>query len=207
MSATDLLRGAVFALLAVTIPSLALAQGGLGLGGGDPVEIESDRLEVLDRENTAIFTGNVTLVQGDLLLRTLKLTVYYTQEAGAAGATTGATAPAAPAQAGAPAPTGTALGGGTEVERMLAEGKVYLDQGGQVVTGDRGEFDVKTGLMVVTGKEVVLTEGSNVVVGCRFTMNQDSGQSQVDSCPNSESAGRVRMLLQPGSPQTGNPGN
>src|SRR5690606_13510097 len=97
------------------------------------------------------------------------------------------------------ASTGEAAGGGTEVDRMLAEGKVYLDQRGQVVTGDRGEFDMKEGVMVVTGNEVVLTEGPNVVVGCRFTMNMESGRSQVDSCPNSAGAGRVRMLLQPGT--------
>ncbi|MBX3530270.1 MAG: LPS ABC transporter substrate-binding protein LptA [Rhizobiaceae bacterium] len=192
MRATDIVRLLAAALLAAS-PVVAHAQG-IG-GGGEPVEIESDKLEVLDRESTAIFTGNVTLVQGDLLLRTLKLTVYYTQ-ANAAGATAQATG-ATPA----PAPTGAALGGSTEVERMLAEGKVYLDQRGQVVTGDRGEFEMKTGVMVVTGNEVVLTEGPNVVVGCRFTMNQNSGQSQVDSCPNSQAAGRVRMLLKPGSSQ------
>jgi lipopolysaccharide export system protein LptA len=204
MRATDIARLLAAAAL-VAAPLVAQAQGiGLGGEGGEPVEIESDKLEVLDRESTAIFTGNVTLVQGDLLLRTLKLTVYYTQaQAAAAGAAAGTTQAQGAAQAagGAQAPTGAALGGGTEVEHMLAEGKVYLEQRGQVVTGDRGEFAVKTGIMVVTGNEVVLTEGSNVVVGCRFTMNQGTGQSQVDSCPNSEAAGRVRMLLKPGSSQ------
>lgn len=190
MRATDIAR-LLAALMLAAIPVAAPAQG-LG-GGGEPVEIESDKLEVLDRESTAIFTGNVTLVQGDLLLRTLKLTVYYTQAEAAGAQGAAQTGNAAPAQ------TGAALGGGTEVERMVAEGKVYLDQRGQVVTGDRGEFEMKTGIMVVTGNEVVLTEGPNVVVGCRFTMNQETGQSQVDSCPNSQAAGRVRMLLKPGS--------
>lgn len=184
-------------LMAAALPLAGAHAQGVALGGDEPVEIESDRLEVRDRDNTAIFTGNVVLVQGDLLLRTVKLTVFYTETPEAGGK-----APAAaPAAAAAPAQPGASLGGGTEVERMLAEGKVYLDQGGQVVTGDRGEFAMKTGLMVVTGKEVVLTQGGTVVVGCRFTTNNKSGQSQVESCPNSQAAGRVRMLLQPEAQQ------
>ena len=189
MRTTELARLALAACLAAAPLGAAFAQGGFSLGGGgEPVEIESDKLEVLDRENVAIFTGNVVLIQGDLLLKTIKLTVHYTEAAtDAAGAQ--------------PAGGGGTMGGGTEVERMIAEGKVFLDQRGQVVTGDRGEFEMKKGMMVVTGNEVVLTEGSNVVVGCRFTMNTESGRSQVDACPNSAGAGRVRMLLQSGSAQ------
>lgn len=193
MRATDFGAPALAVLLAVAAPGAALAQAAFGLGGSEPVEIESDRLEVLDRENMAIFTGNVVLVQGALLLRTVKLTAFYTQVEAEPGAEDGADAPEAAAEAG-----GSPMGGGTEVERMLAEGKVYLEQRGQVVTGDRGEFEMKLGQLVVTGNEVVLTEGNNVVVGCRFTMNSVTGKSQVDSCPNSAAAGRVRMLLQPG---------
>ncbi len=172
------------ALIGSTLP--AGAQG-FGLGSDAPTEIESDKLEVFDRDKTAVFTGNVTLVQGKLLLKTVKMTVFYKEAAAGSGAT--------PADASA----GSSAGGSTEVERMLAEGKVYIEQSGQVVTGDRGEFEVTKGLLVVTGKEVVLTEGGNVVVGCRFTSNQKSGESQVDSCPRESGGGRVKMLLQPGS--------
>ncbi len=197
------------ARLAAVLLALALgggqaaAQGAFGLAGDEPVEIESDRLEVLDNDGIAIFTGNVVLVQGGLLLRAVKLTVYYTQEKGEAQG-----AAAAPASADGAGATGSGaprsgMLGGTEIERMLAEGKVFLDQSGQVVTGDRGEFNMKSGDMVVTGKEVVLTEGPNIVVGCRFTKNSDSGLSQVDSCPNSDATGRVKMLLQPGSTPPG----
>lgn len=195
MRKTDLCVLALACLLPLSVSGGAHAQAAFGLGGNEPVEIESDRLEVLDRENIAIFTGNVVLVQGTLLLRTTKLTAFYTQTEAEAPA------PEETAEGGGSeaAEGGGGLGGGTEIERMVAEGKVYLDQRGQVVTGDRGEFEMKQGLLVVTGNEVVLTEGNNIVVGCRFTMNSLTGKSQVDSCPNSTSAGRVRMLLQPGS--------
>jgi lipopolysaccharide export system protein LptA len=193
MRTTDLLRIALAAALSLSVIGGAGAQGsGVALGGDAPVEIESDRLEVMDRQNMAVFTGNVVLVQGELLLRTMKLTVHYkASEPAQTGST--AQAAAAPAEGG--------VGGGTEVDRMVAEGKVYIDQAGQVVTGDRGEFEVETGFMVVTGNEVVLSEGTNVVTGCRFTMDNKTGQSRVDSCPNSATGGRVKMLLQPGSTQ------
>lgn len=181
--------GAALLLAALLAAPCGAGAQGFALGSGDePVEVESDRLEVFDKDSTAVFTGNVVLIQGDLLLRTQKLTVYYVQDKKAAQ----------PAQGADSASAGSTMSG-TEVERMLAEGKVYLDQGGQIITGDRGEFDVAAGQMVVTGNEVVLTDGGTVVVGCRFTSNSKSGQSKVDSCPNSTSAGRVKMLLQPGS--------
>jgi lipopolysaccharide export system protein LptA len=82
---------------------------------------------------------------------------------------------------------------------MEAEGKVYLKQGEQVATGDHGAFEIASGVMVLTGKEVVLSEGENVVVGCKLTANMNTGRSQLDGCGRGGEGGRVKMLLQPGS--------
>lgn len=162
-----------------TLPGLAQAvtsSSGFQLDGKEPIEIESDRLEVRDRESVAIFSGNVTLIQGKLLLKTVKMTVYYTGD-------------------GAGGPTAS----GTDIERMEAEGRVYLKQGEQVATGDYGTFDIASGVMTLTGKEVVLTEGDNIVVGCKLTAHMNTGQSQLDGCGRGGQQGRVKMLLQPGS--------
>lgn len=172
----------VLAFWAATSPLPALAQAvtsssGFQLDGEEPIEIESDRLEVRDRESVAIFSGNVTLIQGKLLLKTVKMTVYYTGEGNAGG------------------PTAS----GTDIERMEAEGRVYLKQGEQVATGDYGTFDIASGVMTLTGKEVVLSEGDNVVVGCKLTAHMNTGQSQLDGCARDGQTGRVKMLLQPGS--------
>lgn len=189
-------------------PLAALAQQASGAAPGfqlsdsnEPIEIESDRLEVRDRDRMAVFTGNVNLVQGKLNLKTVRMTVHYAQ--GAAAPAAGA-APAAPAAQ--PASTGSGLGGSTNIERMEAEGRVYIKQGEQVATGDNGTFDMKSGVMVLTGKEVVLTEGPNVVVGCRLTMFMKSGETKLDGCGGAPakgggqpSGGRIKMLLQPGS--------
>ena len=150
------------------------ATGGFLLSGDAPIEIVSDRLEVRELEKTAVFTGNVSLVQDAFLLRTVRMVVYYTS-----------------------AGEGSLSSDATQVERIDAEGKVYIKSNEQVATGDKGTFEMATGIMVLTGKEVVLTEGDNVVVGCKLTMNTKSGESQVDGC--GKDTGRVRMLLQPES--------
>ena len=42
---------------------------GFRLTGNEPIEIESDRLEVQETENKAIFTGNVNVTQGPTVLK------------------------------------------------------------------------------------------------------------------------------------------
>ncbi|MBN9039147.1 MAG: LPS ABC transporter substrate-binding protein LptA [Rhizobiales bacterium] len=150
------------------------SSSGFQFGGDGPIEIESDKLEVRDHDNIAIFTGNVQLVQGKLLLKTVKMTVYYKNSGGGGS-------------------------DNAQVDHMEAEGKVYIKQNDQVATGDQGTYDMGTGVLVLTGKEVVLTQGDNVVVGCKFVSNSKTGQSKLDGCGKGGDSGRIKMLLQPGS--------
>jgi lipopolysaccharide export system protein LptA len=57
-----------------------------------------------------------------------------------------------------------------------------------VATGDRGTFDMKSQVLVLSGDKVVLSDGTNVLVGCKLTVQTQSGLAQVDSCGKS---GRV----------------
>ncbi len=148
---------------------------GLKLEGDEPIEIESDNLEVRENDGIAIFTGNVSVVQGPTLLRSGKMTVYYDSEGGSA--TTGS----------------------ADIERLEVEGKVYIRSEEQVATGERGSFNMKTEVLVLTGQEVVLTEGDNVVVGCKLTVQMATGLAQLEGCGNEAGGTRVKMLLKPGS--------
>jgi lipopolysaccharide export system protein LptA len=71
--------------------ALALAQAALGQGAGSslkghdtdaPVDVAADRIEVQDRADRAIFSGNVHVRQGDLQLNTARLTVAYANAGG-----------------------------------------------------------------------------------------------------------------------------
>jgi lipopolysaccharide export system protein LptA len=182
-SADRFLAGLAAALMFSVLATAAFAQKqsrqtGLKLSGDEPIQIESDRLEVRENENIAIFTGNVSVVQGDMLMKAGRMVVHYAE--GSGSVTTGS----------------------SNVELIEVEGKVYLEQEGQVVTGDRGRFDLLADRMELTGEKVVLTEGDNVVVGCRLEVEMSTGEARLQGCGDRPGdSGRVRMLLKPGSQQ------
>ena len=51
--------------------------GGMKLSGDKPIQIESDKLEVHQNDNTAIFSGNVNVVQGNTTLKSGRMVVHY----------------------------------------------------------------------------------------------------------------------------------
>jgi lipopolysaccharide export system protein LptA len=146
---------------------------GLKLSGDQPIQIESDKLEVREADSMAIFSGNVSVVQGPTLLKAGKMTVYYAKDGGSA--TTGS----------------------ANIDRLEVDGKVYVKSETQIATGDKGTFDMKTEILTLSGKEVVLTEGENVLTGCSLTVNMKSGLAELGGC-----GGRVKTLLTPSSQQS-----
>jgi lipopolysaccharide export system protein LptA len=150
---------------------------GLSMSSGLPIQIESDRLEVVDSESKAIFVGNVNVTQGPTLMKAGKMTVYYVGEG-----------------------KGSATTGSGNIDRLEVEDKVYIKSNAQVATGDRGTFDMSTEILTLSGKEVVLSEGPNVLVGCKLTVNMKSGRAEVDGCKSdANKGGRVIMSIKPDS--------
>lgn len=72
--------------------------------------------------------------------------------------------------------------------------KVFLSSGTQQATADKGFFDMTKQVFVLEGDRVVLSEGQNVFVGCKLTVQMTSGQAKLDSC-----GGRVQIQLDPKS--------
>ena len=75
--------------------------------------------------------------------------------------------------------------------------KVFLSSGTQQATADTGYFDMAQQLFVLEGERVVLSEGQNVFVGCKLTVQMNSGQAKLDSCGR-----RVQIQLDPKSQQS-----
>lgn len=177
----------ILGLVLGTVPSLAQSKAtsqlsGLKLSGDKPIQIESDKLEVRQAESVAVFTGNVSVVQGPTVLKAGKMTVYYVKDAGAAkdAAAKGAAA------------AGAAMTGSANIDHLEVDNKVYIKSDDQVATGDRGTFDMKSEVLVLSGSKVVLSQGDNVLVGCKLTVQMKSGLAQVDAC-----GGRVMMSITP----------
>lgn len=167
------IAGLILLTTAIGFGAPALAQqtmSGLALSGDEPIQIESDKLSVKDEEGKATFTGNVKVVQGKTTMQSGNMTVYYAKDGGSASA------------------------GTSQIDRILVGGKVYIKTEEQEATADDGVFNMKTDTVVLTGKKVVLTDGSNVFVGCKLTVFMNSGEARLDSC-----GGRVRIQLDPKS--------
>ncbi|MGX1308690.1 lipopolysaccharide export system protein LptA [Amorphus suaedae] len=187
---TFLLSALLFAAATATAGAQTFETGFSGLGGesDDPINIESDQLEVRDQEGIAIFDGNVIVIQGASKLRAAKLIVHYDGGGQAGQKAEGA---AKPAPADQPKSSGLG-GGGQQISSLEAIGGVVVTSDDQTATGDTGNVDMKTNIMELVGN-VTLTQGPNVVNGDKLIVNLDTGNAKVLS--NS----RVRVLLVPNS--------
>ncbi|MGU3492441.1 LptA/OstA family protein [Xanthobacteraceae bacterium A53D] len=176
------LRLLAAALLVTTMGAPALAQQppgppnalqGFARNKDEPIRINSDSLEVKDKEKQAIFSGNVVVTQGDTTLRAPALLVYYDGDV-AAGV------------------QGTAPTESSKIRKLEATGGVVVQTKDQTATGDTGVFEMRNNQVTLTGKPVVLTQGPNVIRGQRLVVNLNTGVSRFEG-------GRVESLIVPGS--------
>ena len=167
-------------LLAAPIASAQTFQTGFAQFGSEsstPIEIEADELEVQDRANVAVFSGNVVVKQGGAALQTARLTVFYAQNALPATPTATDEAPQTPQN--------------QRISRLKAEGKVLITSDGQSATGDNGVVNFDDRTLELSGN-VTLSQDGNVVTGDLITVSLDTGVARV------KSSSRVRVLLTPG---------
>ncbi len=143
---------------------------GLKLSGDQPIQIQSDQLEIKEQEKKAFFTGNVQVVQGTTTVKAGKMTVLYTGEGS------------------------SVTSGNANIDKIFLDDTVFLTSGTQQATAEKGEFDMASQTFVLSGKQVVLSEGPNVFKGCKLTVLMETGQAKLDAC-----GGRVEILLDPKS--------
>ena len=135
-----------------------------------PVDVAADRIEVQDRADRAIFSGNVRVQQEALTLETARLTINYSSAGGieidrldAAGGVV------------VRSPSETARGsfGVYDLDRKLITllGDVQLTRGGSVVNGNRLVIDLDTGRAVIDGGPPGVGQSGGRVTG-RFTVPQ-----------------------------------
>ena len=165
---------------------------GLAISKDQPIQIESDKLEIHDAESQAVFTGNVKVVQGTTTMQAGKMTVFYKKKQ-PADATKPADNPVAKV---AKEQNQSLVSGDANIDHILVSEKVYLVSGTQTATADDGSFDMTNQLAVLNGKKVVLTDGPNVFTGCKLTVHMATGEAQLDAC-----GGRVQIQLDPKSQQ------
>jgi lipopolysaccharide export system protein LptA len=164
--------------------------GNLGGGGKEPIKIDADRLDVFDRENKAVFAGNVVAVQGDSTIRCSSMTVRYKRGKKDDKKGDAAKEPAADTAAAADKPAGAM--GENGIQRVECAGPVTVVQKDQVATGDSAVFDQEAKRIVLTGN-VVLSQCQNVTRGSRLVYDMNTGRANMDPV----AGGRVSALFVP----------
>ncbi len=166
-----------FFIFAIGLLTSAHAQSvgafsGFKSGGKSPIQIEADRLEVIDKKAMAIFSGNVKVVQGDSLLKAKVLKVYYDKNS--KGKKT------ADQQ--------------NSIKRLVVNGTVYVRSKDNEATSDSGSFNMKTEDVELIGN-VVLTQGGNIMTGCLFRANLKTGIAKMESKCGKKIAGSGRVIM------------
>jgi lipopolysaccharide export system protein LptA len=131
-----------------------------------PVDVTSDRIEVQERADRAVFVGNVHATQADLTLDTDRLTVAYS--------------------------TGQANNNNVQINRLDAAGGVVVHDPTETAKGDFGVYDLDRKLITLIGN-VQLTRDNNRVNGARLVIDLNSGRAVIDGGPPgvNSSGGRV----------------
>lgn len=152
-----------FALMLATLAMPVAAQqtvfGGVRADITAPVEVAADSLSVDQASGQAVFSGNVVIGQGQMRLAADRVSVHY------------------------------ADADRRRIELLVATGKVTLVSGPDAAEAAQADYDVASGIVVLTG-DVILTQGGNVLRGDAMRVDLAQGTAQVD--------GRVRSILQPG---------
>ena len=197
MSARRLLIALGLAL-AASAPAAAQAQkdkanaplGALGASSSkDPIKIDADRLDVFDRENKAVFAGNVVAVQGDATIRCSALTVHYKRGRKAEDKAEDK----AEEKDAAPVAEKNAAMAENGIQKVDCAGPVTVVQKDQVATGDSASFDQVARRIVLSGN-VVLSQCQNVTRGSRLVYDMNTGRANMDP----GAGGRVSAMFVPG---------
>ncbi len=159
-------------LAAFSGASVTLAQSATsalkGHNADAPIDVASDRIEVQDRADRAVFSGNVKVRQAELTLDTQRLTLAYTTGDGVDIKRLDASGGVVVRS-----PTETARGnfGIYDLDRKLITliGAVQLNRGGSQINGQRLTIDLTSGRAVVDGGGRGIGQSSGRVTG-HFTV-------------------------------------
>ena len=151
-----------------------------GFGGNsrEPIKIDSNKLEVFDKENRATYSGDVVVVQGQTTVRSTTMTVHYISNK-----TPGAGGSAA-----------TSAAGQNSIRKIDFEGPVSILSGTQSATSKFMTYDAAAETVTLTGN-VIISDCDNVQRGERAIYDVKTGRATVDA----GSKGRVQGIFTPGS--------
>ena len=153
----------LIALAALFAASSAVAQN--RHNSAAPIDFGADHIELQDKANRAILSGNVSVRQAEMTLNAARMTVAY---------------------------TGQVVDGSPQVSRLDAAGGVVVTSPSETARGALGIYDLDRKLITLVGNVVLEREGSQIS-GQRLVIDLDSGRAVIDGGPAGvgQSGGRV----------------
>jgi lipopolysaccharide export system protein LptA len=124
--------GATAAAIVALAPAIGQTSALKGHNSNAPVDVAADRIEVQDRADRAIFSGNVVVRQAELTLNAPRLTVAYSNT------------------------------GGIEIDRIDASGGVTVRSPSETATGQYAIYDIDTRLITLIGGVTLVRGDSRV---------------------------------------------
>ncbi len=121
------IRSLAAGLIAGTVATVAfggfVAQGQAisGFNSNSPVNFAADRIEIQDRQDRVVLSGNVDISQADLRLRAARTTIAYTDA------------------------------GSLQIQRIDATGGVTVARGGETARGDVAIYDINARIITLAG--------------------------------------------------------
>lgn len=143
----------LIAALMLGAASAANAQAVSALKGHDsnaPVDFSADRIELQDRSDRAVLSGNVDVVQGDMRLKADRVTIAYN------------------------------AANHNQVNRMDASGGVVLTSRTETARANFGIYDLQTRLVTMIGGVVLQRPGQGETRGNRMVLNLNTGFASLD---------------------------
>ena len=173
----------IFSLLIIAGSTLPLTAAGAASDSSEPIHIEADRMVSNEQDSSVVFIGSVDAKQGDLVIRSDEMTVYYVQEKSGAGKKNS-----------------------SQVEKLICKGNVEISQGDWLGTGKRMDYFAQDRKVILSGNAKGW-QGQNMVSGKSITYYLDEGRSIVEGPTTADGKsgttgetgkpGRVKAVIHP----------
>ena len=148
-----------------------------------PIHIEADRMESVEKKSEVLFTGRVEAIQGDIVLHADEMLVTYQS-------VDDEKEKAAQSQ---------------KVEKLFAKGNVkVVSNAGWVATGATMDYLAAERKAILVG-DAKVWQDNNLVTGNRIILYLDEGKSVVEG-DSQQGSERVKAFLYPGSEKEKNKG-
>jgi lipopolysaccharide export system protein LptA len=174
--------------------------GGFGGNSKDPIRIDANKLEVFDKDQKAIYSGDVIAVRGTTTTRSAVMIIFYDNKKAQEQKQGGAAVRSADG--------GNAAGQDGALKRIEFKGEpgkqISVVNGTQTATANEMVYDAIGKTVTLKGSAVV-ADGTNVQRGELMVYNTESSVATITN-PTAP-GGRVQGVFTPGSQDEAKPKN